>query len=84
MTQKLIVPDDINQFLEDAWLGLGDTNQIITKDILIPKEEDIEKWGMTPLRVLTNPEYIGYAAKVFLNIELLPIQCVIMQEMWTC
>jgi len=73
---------DIEQILEGVWLGLGDTSKHSFSDILKPREEDFEKWGITPLRVMNDVDYIGYACKVFLNVDLLPQQCVIMQEMW--
>ena len=73
---------DIEQILEGVWLGLGDTSKHSFSDILKPREEDFEKWGITPLRVMNDVDYIGYACKVFLNVDLLPVQCVILQEMW--
>lgn len=68
--------------LEYAWLGLGDVSKYNFEDILKPQEEDKENYGITPFRVMKDPEFIGYAAKVLLNVDLLPEQCVILQEFW--
>ena len=77
-----MLENDANIF-DDAWLDIGDTSLIKTTDILRPREEDVDNWGLSYFRIMTDPEYLGYAAKVLLNVDLLPIQCVILQEMWT-
>jgi len=69
--------------IENAWLGLGDISKInINNPILYRTLEDRENPGMHFLRVLRRPEYLAFAAKIFLNVNLLPIQAVIMEELW--
>jgi len=79
---KVKNPEEIHNFLEDAWLGLGDTSKVNFEDILKPSIEDIQYWGITPLRIINDIDNISYACKILLNVELLPQQCVILQEMW--
>lgn len=69
---------------EDAWLGLGDLNQvIIPKNPLIGRsKEDIENPDLHLLRLLANPRYFGSTVKFLLGIELHPIQIAILQEFW--
>jgi hypothetical protein len=71
--------------IEDAWLGLtnDDLKKAVWRDPLKTREEDRERYGITPVRMMTNPEYLSAAAKILLNVELLPIQSAIMSEMWT-
>lgn len=69
---------------DDAWLGLGDLNQLtITNNIMIHRsEKEIEFPDLHLLKVLRNPKYIGSTCKLLFNIELHPIQVAIIQEFW--
>jgi len=42
-----------------------------------------ENYHLHVLRIMRNPEYIHWTVKNLLNIDLLPEQCVILQELWT-
>jgi hypothetical protein len=74
---------DSNIF-DDAWLGLGDTSKIIlpSNPMINRSKEDIENPDLHLLRILRNPEYIGSTCKLILNIELHPMQTMVLQEMW--
>lgn len=77
---RLVRPGSI---VEDAWLGLGNLDGIEIENHLIGRSrEDIEQPGLLEVRIMRNPEYLGFAAKVLLDIDLLPIQSAILQEMW--
>ncbi|MBY0525589.1 MAG: terminase family protein [Gemmataceae bacterium] len=69
--------------LENAWLGLGDTSGI---DILSPFDlrtrEDIENPILHTLKLMRNPMYFPFTCKHIFNIELLPMQNVVLQELW--
>ncbi len=69
---------------DDAWLGLGDLNQIIIpKNPMINRtEQEIENPDLHLLKLLRSPKYIGTMVKLLLNIELHPIQIAIIQEFW--
>lgn len=69
---------------DDAWLGLGDLNQIIIpKNPMIHRtEKEIENPDLHLLKLLRSPKYIGSMVKLLLNIELHPIQIAIIQEFW--
>lgn len=69
---------------DDSWLGLGDLNQLkLEKNPLFGRtKEDIENPDLHLLRYLRNPEYFGTTAKLLFDIELHPIQVVILQELW--
>ena len=70
---------------DDAWLGLGDLNNIkLDHNPLFGRtKEDIENPDLHLLRLLRNPRYFGTTAKLLFDIELHPIQIAILQEFWT-
>lgn len=77
---KVIRP---NSDTSDAWLGLGDLNGIEIDNPLLGRTiSDIENPGRLEIRLMRNPEYLSFAAKVLLDIDLLPIQAVILEELW--
>ena len=69
---------------DDAWLGLGDLNNIkLDHNPLFGRtKEDIENPDLHLLRLLRNPKYFGTTAKLLFDIELHPIQIAILQEFW--
>lgn len=75
------IVDNKKDNIKNAWLGLGDISTLsIDNPFNKTRLEDI---GMDILRILRNPEYLSYAAKLLLNVDLLPMQSVIIQELWT-
>lgn len=72
-----------NSAINDAWLGLGDIDGIEIENPLTHRSrDDIENPGMLELKLMRNPKYIAFACKVLLDIDLLPEQAVILEEMW--
>ena len=73
------------KIFDDAWLGLGDINQIVLSQNLMfhRSEQEIENPDLHLLKLLRNPKYIGSTCKLLFNIELHPIQVAIIQEFWT-
>lgn len=73
-----------NLIFEDAWLGLGNLNDIIisTNNMIGRTKEDIENPDLHLLRLLRDPRYFGTTAKLLFDIELHPIQIAILQEFW--
>lgn len=69
---------------DDAWLGLGDTTSLsLIKNPMINRtKEDIENPDLHLLRILRDPYYIGSTCKLLLNIELHPMQIMVLQELW--
>lgn len=70
---------------DDSWLGLGNLDNLnIEKNPLLGRsKEDIENPDLHLLRLLRNPRYFGTTAKLLFDIELHPMQIVILQEFWT-
>jgi hypothetical protein len=69
---------------DDAWLGLGDLSALnLPNNVMIHRsEKDIEFPDLHLMRILKNPKYIGSMVKLLFNIELHPMQVVILQEFW--
>ena len=69
---------------DDAWLGLGDINKlVIDKNVMINRSErDIELPDLHLMKILKDPQYIGSMVKLLFNIELHPMQILILQEFW--
>ena len=68
--------------LDAAWLNLDidDTHVINPFDRL--KTDDPEEFYKRLTCLLMNPEYFSFICKHILNIDLLPMQVLILQEMW--
>ena len=69
---------------DDAWLGLGDLTKIyVPSNPLIHRtEQEIENPDYHLIKLLRNPQYVATTCKLLFNIELHPMQCVILQEFW--
>ena len=78
------ITDSQKKIFDDAWLGLGDLSKIFipSNPMIHRTEKEIENPDLHLIRLLKNPKYIGATCKLLLNIELHPIQCVILQEFW--
>jgi hypothetical protein len=76
--------DKQKQIFEDAWLGLGDLSllDITSNPMINRKEKDIENPDLHLLRLLRDPYYIGSTCRILFNIELHPMQVLILQEFW--
>ena len=78
-------PNQIEQILQESYLGLGDTSQISLDNSLT---SDRDEWAINnPVLELTrhmrNPDNFSWTCKHLLNIDLLPFQVVILKELWT-
>ena len=73
-----------NSIFENAWLNLGDLNEIILPDnpLFGRTKQDLENPDLHLLRLLANPHYFGTTVKLLFGIELHPIQVALMQEFW--
>jgi len=72
-----------NSIVNDAWLGLGDINGIeITNPLTHRSQHDIENPGQLEVKLMKDPNYLSFASKVLLDIDLLPEQAVILEELW--
>jgi hypothetical protein len=76
--------NDLFQQFDDAWLGLGDLSSLssINNPMIHRRKEDIEKPDLHLMKLLRDPMYIGSTCKLLFNIELHPMQTMVLQEIW--
>ena len=68
----------------DAWLGLEPSDlHGLENPFFGNKIDDDSDSQLEVIRLMRNPKYIGWTCKVLFNIELLPMQIVIMQELFS-
>jgi hypothetical protein len=70
------------KLMDEAWLGLDeidDSNLFIPTDFLKPNSPDFQ---LRLSYLLSRPEYFSLLCKEILNIQLLPMQCLFLEEMW--
>lgn len=74
----------IKNIFDDAWLGLGDLDQIIIPEnhMIHRVKADIENPDLHLVRLMRDPKYFGMTVKLLFGIELHPIQIAILQEFW--
>lgn len=76
---------NIKKRLEDAWLNIP--GELQDSKIFNPLETIPPFFEESPhlyiLSLLQKPEYLCFAAREILNVKLLPIQAMMMREMWT-
>jgi len=80
-----LTPENIEQILQESYLGLGDTRGLKVENSLTTSRDE---WAVNnPVLELTrhmrNPDNFSWTCKHLLNIDLLPFQVVILKELWT-
>ena len=74
---------DNQQKLEDAWLGVDiDINNLFNPMDFVVGGADKDKLLERIAWLMMRPEYLSFACKYLLNIELSPFQSLILQEVW--
>lgn len=75
-------PEEIAKILGDAWLNIVvDENTLFNPLAEIP-EECRDKPQLYFTWLMSQPEYISFICSELLKVQLLPFQCVILQELW--
>lgn len=78
--------DNIEAELEDSWLGLKGLSSLeVRHNPLLEPYDDVifEKHpGLFEANILRRPEYLAYFAMLALEIELPPIQQVLLSQIW--
>ena len=80
---RCILMVNYNQ-LDNAWLGLGDTNILsLPKNLMINRsQKDIENPDRFLIKLMRDPANFSTTVKLLMDIELHPIQIAIIQEFW--
>lgn len=73
-----------DEFIPNYWMGLGDTANIRTEDVLCPKTmEEKDRLDIFLLRFILNPKNLYFTVKNIFNIEPSVFQMVILDELFT-
>jgi hypothetical protein len=82
MKEKTLDKERIAKLLQDAWLNIDvDESKLFNPLEKIPTEfEDTPELYI--LWLMQQPEYFYFICKEVLGIELLPLQCLMLKEMW--
>lgn len=76
-------PQALQQLIDEAYLNLGNTSLYGINDLLLTRKlDDEENPYLDILWLMIQPEYFYYTCKHILNIDILPFQLVILQELW--
>ena len=73
-----------NSYLDNAWLKLGNIDEIKTdKNLMIHRSKyDIENPDRHLINIIKNPANFSMTVKLLMDIELHPIQAAILEEFW--
>jgi hypothetical protein len=77
--------NDIEQKLKDAWLGIDVDEDGLFNPLDYIHElagEDKTKVPETLAWLMTRPEYFSFVCKYIFNIEISPVQALILHDMW--
>ena len=80
-----MTPENIEQILQESYLGLGDTRGLKVENSLTTGRDEwaVNNPVLELTRHLRNPDNFSWTCKHLLNIDLLPFQVVILKELWT-
>ena len=74
---------NFNRQLEDAWLGIDvDESSLFNPMDFIIEGQDKDRLLERIAWLMMRPEYFSFACKYILNIELAPMQALLLYEMW--
>ncbi len=68
--------------IEDAWLNIDIDEKSLFNPLSILSSEDPDKFQMHLAWFMSNPEYFSFIVKNIFNIDLLPVQALMLKEMW--
>jgi hypothetical protein len=67
--------------IDEAWLGLDNVGVEIFNPMCLLKPSD-EDFHLKLAYIMTRPEYLSFITSKILNIQLLPLQSLILHELW--
>lgn len=83
MAKKLVIDRKTIDIANDAWLDLGDTSLL---DVKNPMADLGEFWldniDLLIYKIMRDPQYLWFTCKYLFNVELHPMQVVVIQEIW--
>ena len=75
--------DRIDTLLRHAHLNIGDTEKISIHNTLVNPTREYDNVIMEFLDYMSKPENFWFTCKYLLNVDLLPFQLCVLQELWS-
>lgn len=75
-------PQELNKMLGDAWLNIYADEKTLWNPLEDIPDDYIDKPHLYITWLMTQPEYFSFICSEILNVHLLPMQCMMLQEMW--
>lgn len=69
--------------LQDAWLDIDVDEDTLFNPLSVLSSEDIDDFQLRLAWFMSNPEYFSFIVKNVFNIDLLPVQALMLKELWT-
>jgi hypothetical protein len=76
------VNSEILSIINDAWLNIKVDDKYVINPLDILRTDDPDEFHMKFTWLLMQPEYFSFVCKNILNIDLLPMQALMLKEMW--
>jgi hypothetical protein len=77
-----MIPKETIKELNNAWLNISVDTQHIINPFERLRTDDPDEFYKRLTCLFMNPDYFSFVCKHMLNIELLPMQALILKEMW--
>jgi hypothetical protein len=68
--------------INEAWLGLDEIDSVFFNPMSILKASE-DDFNLKLSWIMTQPEYLSFMCSQILNVQLLPSQALVLQELWT-
>ena len=68
--------------IEEAWLGLDDVESTLLNPMSMLRASE-DDFNLRLAWLMIQPEYLSFMTSHILNIQLLPSQALVLQELWT-
>ena len=72
----------VKSILDDAWLNIDVNEKDLFNPVHFISEDDPEEFHIRLAWLMMEPEYFSFVCKQIFNIDLLPVQALILKEMW--
>tara|TARA_B100000029_G_scaffold311718_1_gene304276 strand:+ start:2665 stop:4629 length:1965 start_codon:yes stop_codon:yes gene_type:complete len=69
--------------VQDAWLNIDVDEDSLFNPLSMLSSEDIDDFQLRLAWFLSNPEYFTFIVKNIFNIDLLPVQALMLKELWS-
>tara|TARA_A100001201_G_C4093845_1_gene203023 strand:- start:150 stop:2132 length:1983 start_codon:yes stop_codon:yes gene_type:complete len=67
--------------IDEAWLGIDDIDTVLFNPMSILRSSQ-DDFNMKLAWIMIQPEYLSFISSKILNIQLLPSQALVLQELW--